>query len=65
MPHTPPGLAVLEQSDQNLEKTSERKITKPDKSQLSYAMWSIWDQAQPSERELIVNIANTILASRN
>ena len=28
------------------------------------AMWVIWKQATPSERQLIVNIANTILASR-
>jgi len=28
------------------------------------AIWSIWDKAQPSERELIVNVATAILKTR-
>jgi hypothetical protein len=46
-------------------KTSERTTEQtPAKSHLEDAMWSIWSQAKPAERQLIVNIANTILASR-
>jgi hypothetical protein len=63
---TPPGFEVLNKPSQNSEKVSESKFTKrqPAKSHLDDVMWAIWGQAKPSERQLIVNIANTILASR-
>jgi hypothetical protein len=48
---------VFRDEDNRERKTAKRQS---DKSQ-SYLMWSIWDKAQPFERELIVNVATAIL----
>jgi plasmid maintenance system antidote protein VapI len=61
----PPGFAVPERLSQASE-ASERRFTKrqPAQSQLDDAMWAIWGQAKTTERQLIINIANTTMASR-
>jgi hypothetical protein len=64
-----PSLRLVDRVNAYIKSVREEpngKLLRSDKSgeAQSYLMWSIWDEAQPSERELIVNVATAILNTR-